>query len=144
MTNSNNTNKFNNYTTNENLGFLNSTNTNQNANNIRGINIQSKLDNQIKNTSFSEENQDQAHQRNLRFSFNNMLGNPNNLSNKANFEGVIAAGNFNKENIFEKIDISNDNIELNEEENSGRKTKLFDSDNKSNAQFMFGKSKNAF
>lgn len=142
-------NKFNNFALNENLGFLNSANSNKNsnnANNILGFDFKDKLNNQIKNTAFLEENLDQEHQRNLRFSFNNMLGNTagNNPNKQMGSEAAAAAasveGNFNKENIYEKIDISNDNINLNQEESSERKCKLIDSENnKSGDEFNFGK-----
>ena len=136
ITNSNNTNKFNNFTANENLGYLNSSNLNQNSSNLQGMSFQEKLNSEMKNNSFVNDNSDQAHQRNLRFSFN-MLGKTKNLNNKSAKDEAV--GSFNKENIYEKIDISNDNINLNEEESSARKNKLSDSDNKSNSEFLFGK-----
>ncbi len=154
MSNSNNSNKFKNFALNENLGFLNFANSNQkqnliinNINNKRGINFQDQLNNQPKNTGLISvsDNSEQAHQSNLRFSFNTHHGNSANkpiikLNNEAdaatNFNNL---NNFNKENAYEKIDISSDNINLNGEQTNALKNKLFDSEEKSRSEFLFDK-----
>jgi len=128
MTNSNKTNKFENFSLNDNLGFLNSSNTkNQNIIDNKQFTFQDKINYPLKKISFPEEKViDLETQGNLRFSFNMPDNSVKHDKNKIN----DMTEKFNKENNnYEKIDLSNDNKNIKEIDDYGFKNKrLIESD----------------